>query len=268
MKCRVAQLVLCAHKKLSVMFDEGYYLNQILEYNSQYDNSLKKDVLSILETFPNNADDMTKLLLEYNEEITDAKQLKSFKLKLRALLEEIDFKRTREQLELSVTVGSGQAQRALRTVSKDKTYHLSPLLRCSIPRYSLSKFIQTVSGCDFLTPYNFRNKPTCRFCNNNSADWTHLFFNCENYKPGILDKIKNADLHPKTIAKITELTNNNDQKSLTDLLFCADGTDKFKSDISILCPIVAKTCVKIHQDWASQPKKNVLDEEKSGGILQ
>ena len=260
MQCRVSQLILCAHKKLNVIFEPDYYLNHILQHNSRHDNSLGNDVQNILQNFPTSEDDRLELQLKYDQEIIDEKSLKGFKLNVRALLEKIDFMNTKKKLELSATQGSGQAKRALRTVSRDKTYHLSPLLRANIPRYSLAKFIQSVAGCDFLTPHNFRKKPKCRFCNNTTADWPHLFFKCEKYRSQILSKFRITELHPQTRTKIENLVNLGDHDGLTDLLFCADGSHIFQSDISILCPIVAKTCVKIQQDWARQIEKDVLAE--------
>ena len=95
-------------------------------------------------------------------------------------------------------------------------------------------------------------KPQCRFCHNTTADWTHLFFNCENYKTQILSKFRIADLHPCTRERLEKLVTLGKKKEITDLLFCADESPCFMTDLSILCPIVAKTCVKIERDWAIQ----------------
>ena len=154
-------------------------------------------------------------------------------------------------LEDSALRGTGQAMEALQTVSQDSAYHLSPLLRCNIPRYSMSKFVQALSGCDFLTPHDHNKKPKCRFCDHNSVDWTHLFFKCKKYKTQILSKFKITDLHPLTQTKILELVQKHDQGGLTDLLFCVHDYPTF-NDIKILCSIVAKTCTRIEGDWALQ----------------
>ena len=116
----------------------------------------------------------------------------------------------------------------------------------------MSKYIQALSGCDFLTPHSHNNKPKCRFCDHDSVDWTHLLFKCEKYNPQILSKFKITNLHPVTQKKIEELVQSNDQGGLTDLLFCANDSPTFMNDIRILCPIVAKTCSNIERDWALQ----------------
>ena len=48
-----------------------------------------------------------------------------------------------------------------------------------MPRYVLPVYACALSGCDFLTPHNFRNKPTCKFCDAAGIDWDHLLFACE-----------------------------------------------------------------------------------------
>ena len=165
-------------------------------------------------------------------------------------MEEIDFKITKSALEDSARRGTGQASKVLQTISQDSAYHLSPLLRCNIPRFCMSKFIQALSGCDFLTPHDHSKKPRCRFCDHAATDWTHLFFKCNNYKTQILSKFKITNLHPQTRAKIEELVQSDNSAGLTDLLFCASESPKYMSDIRILCPIVAKTCINIERDWA------------------
>ena len=95
MRCRIAQLVLGAHKKLEVIFDEDYYLNKILNYNAAFENGLKNDVQIILDSFANSDVDTHRLKTGYGVEIFHPKDLKGFKKDLRGLLEEIDFKNTK-----------------------------------------------------------------------------------------------------------------------------------------------------------------------------
>jgi len=40
-------------------------------------------------------------------------------------------------------------------------------------------FLQTLCGCDCLTPFNHSNKPKCKFCGKENIDWPHLLFECE-----------------------------------------------------------------------------------------
>ena len=252
MRCRISQLILCAHKKLGVIFDDQYYLNKILNYNGNFQNSLANDVQTILNSFCTSEDDTFKLKIGYEEEILDSKDLNGFKKKIRSLLEEFDFKNTIDSLKDSTFRGTGQPRKVLQTVSNDCAYHLSPLLRCNIPRYAMSKFVQAISGCNFLTPFDHSKKPKCRFCDHATADWTHLLFKCKKYHSQILTKLETDKLHPLTQQKIQELVRSDNHHELTDLLFCADNSPKFMSDLKILCPIVAKTCIKVERDWAHQ----------------
>ena len=119
-------------------------------------------------------------------------RLPKFQKKMRWIVEGVDLKRTKQALKVSRDNGSGQSNRVFKMVKTDAEYHLSPLLQLpEVPRFALAKFIQTVAGCDFLTPHNFSNKPKCRFCDDSTADWCHLLLKCPNYDSGIIDKMKN-----------------------------------------------------------------------------
>ena len=52
-------------------------------------------------------------------------------------------------------------------------------LQVHVPRFMAPIYLQAISGCDFLTPHNFRQRVKCRFCDCQHTSWSHLLFECD-----------------------------------------------------------------------------------------
>ena len=99
-------------------------------------------------------------------------------------MEDSDLLNCMEKIKHSTENGSGQAQHVCRYTNM-KSPAVCPLVMF-MPRRRRFRtlFLNALSGCDFITPYNFQNKPECVFCKQKKVGWKHLLFDCRKRSRG------------------------------------------------------------------------------------
>ena len=185
-----------------------------------------------------------------------------------------DYRQCLECLTESVQGGSGQAGRTHAYLKGEQRPRLCPLLLLKpAHRSERTLLLRTISGCDFLTPHDFRKPPKCKFCSGNRADWKHLFFLCPKcdgagFIVKIREKLKCAfpDGFENAVAKnCLRLLNRLDrQKSfdeLTNYVFgvcCTDTKDKivplrYQKVLSAILEVTAAQMASVHGAWFTDP---------------
>ena len=252
MRCRIAQLKISAFKKLE-LFDTEYYLRKLVHYECQRKHSFWNDVNKILNSF-STVESENREIAELVAQGCDGRyQFETFKYKLRENLEALDLKMTKLELEKSCNSGTKQPTNVIKLVSKVNVYDLCPILKYArVQRFALSKYIQTIAGCDFLTPHNYTKKPTCRFCRCSAANWKHLLFECDNYQSGIWNSFNIDELHTKTAERIQSSIDESKLNDVLDVLLLLDSSVHYLRDLQIICAAMSKVIVKVERDWASR----------------
>ena len=198
-----------------------------------------------------------------------------FNAMTKALLEGGDFRRCLEHLARSADNargGSGQAGRTYAYLAGEIRPRLCPLLVFN-PTYRSQRtlLIRSLSGCDFLTPHDFRKTPKCKLCDGNRADWKHLFFLCPKrdgtaFIEEIREKLKCSfpDGFENAVAKncLRLLDHLDHQKSfdeLTNYVFgvcCTDTKDKivplrYQKVLSAVLEVTAAQVAGVYSAWFS-----------------
>jgi hypothetical protein len=269
-RTRVAQLKLCFYNKLKT-FDDSLYLKVLMResFKAGRCSGLGSDIRSIhkeFSKFPIFVQTIGKHL-DVNTVESDTNR---FNATAKALLEGCDYRQCLECLAESVRGGSGQAGRTHAYLKGEQRPRLCPLLSLKpAHRSERTLLLRAISGCDFLTPHDFRKPPKCKFCSENRADWKHLFFLCPKcdgagFIVKIREKLKCAfpDGFENAVAKnCLRLLNRLDrQKSfheLTNYVFgvcCTDTKDKivplrYQKVLSAILEVTAAQVASVHSAW-------------------
>ena len=210
------------------------------------------DVQKILQEFsgdPIETEDLNNLVQDFPIE-TDT-DFETFKCLNRDLLERIDHRLTMDELRRSCTSGTKQPANILKLVGNSKMYHLNAVLVHSrVPRYSLSRYMQVLAGCDFITPYRHDKRPKCRFCKKCVATWKHILFECSKRDWKIQSRINFSNLHTVTEKKLKRSFEQKNVNDLLDLVLQIDTKHHYKQDLSEISSMISTLITEIERDWA------------------
>ena len=175
MRCRVAQLKLCFYNKLK-FFGSDLYLTKILHasFAGKHKNGFNADIVRVHKDWRSHPVFVDKIDRYLDLQIYE--EHKDYKKACRSSLEECDLNSCLEKIRSS---NSGQGFRVYGYCSNNTRVKICPLLTIA-PRRRRQRtlFINALSGCDFITPTNYRRKPKCKFCDTEECDWEHLLFRC------------------------------------------------------------------------------------------
>ena len=268
MRCRFATLKTnFAHKILSMSND--HLVKTIFKTNWNSSAGLGADLRSISRDWFTDAK-----LMNLCENVRDGSNCEdphtTFKNTTKREFERRDFERCREELQASAN-RSGQARRILTAIARQHCYMLIPqLLTVQVPRYQMVIYTNVLSGCDFVTPFLFSKKPTCKFCGSANTTWEHLLFHCPDRKSGhhvltkFVDSLKiysnRADdrlkeLFGKAVRICATLWS---RKDFGELFLFMMGVTLYKYDLdrinfAIMKPLVSTMSALVHSieyDWS------------------
>jgi hypothetical protein len=241
MRSRIAQLKVCFYNKLKTF--NNLYLTSILRNPQAPLHGLREDIQKIYiewSPIPHFAP-----LANYESLNTVMDDTKKFNAAAKAAFEKCDMYRCLESLHKSAdsaSGGSGQAAKALDCTAP----RVSPAL-CSILRISTSRrrdstlLMNTLSGCDFVTPFSHKNKPICRMCRSARASWCHLLLECpkrRSQNDKILADIKNnlekVITNPETEPS-SKSTGRNSLSLLENLIAAGDNANLARFLFGICC---------------------------------
>ena len=259
MRCRIAQLKIAAFRKLE-LFDDDFYLKKLVYFECDRDSGLNHDVKTIARHFSDDLEESKELEdLIQTFPIDGDSDFETFKSLNRELLERIDHRIAIDKLKKSCTSGTNQPANVLKLLGRSKIYHLCPILEHSrVSRCSLSKYLQVLAGCDFITPFRYDQKPKCRFCRDSEASWKHILFECRKCEWKLESRIEYSKLHVCTANKLKTSFRNGKVNDLLDLVLMLDTDFHYKEDLKILSSVIAKLISEIESAWAQ--KEDVEDE--------
>ena len=103
----------------------------------------------------------------------------NFQILSEKALHKLDFCRCKTAIMESAS-RLGQGSRISNAIADREGHSLLFNLQVDIPRYMYPLYLQVITGCDFLTPFDHTKKPDCPFCKEKSIGWEHLMFRCSN----------------------------------------------------------------------------------------
>ena len=185
MKSRIAQIKLCFFNKLKT-FGSDLYINKIM--SSSMDRAcsigLRRDVELIYKAW-SNYPSFVRVMGPYSTFDNCEIDQKLFNQLCRGVMEEVDMSACLSNIEKSALYGSGQALHVHRYCNKILPSVCPLLMFEPRTRRVRTLFLNALSGCDFLTPFNYKKKPKCILCEKCPASWKHLLFECEGRVNGL-----------------------------------------------------------------------------------
>ena len=163
---------------------------------------------------------------------------------------------------------SGQTKRVLSVLTCRTAHILLPHLKVQIPRYMVNSYLQTLCGCDCVTPYNFADKPKCVFCGENQIDWPHILFECtecDGNRSKLIDILKKKctkkHRNPKDDERLGTLSEKLDSlwhsKDFKQLFYLMMGINlhhfnlEYMSVISVVVSTITPFLYRVQRDWDS-----------------
>ena len=141
-------------------------------------------------------------------------------------------------------------------------------MKVMIPRFMNDSFLQTLCGCDFLTPFDHSVKPKCKFCGTENVDWSHILFVCTKRDNGFkivqtfltkCDTLLSSKVDPETKERIRtlsdELRNLWKSKDFSKLfyLMMAVNLHEFNLEyiplVNLLVSTMAPIIYSVQRDW-------------------
>ena len=247
-----------AHKIFTVHSD--LYLKVIATANWNGDIGLGADVRALLDHYNNpDLNELCAKLVALDPDLESP----IFKNELHKIIDKVDFETRKRALSDSAARNS-QASRLYHLFVDSRRGGMPFQLQVHVPRFTAPLYLQVISGCDFLTPLNFQQKITCKFCNRqNTGTWNHLLFECDrkialsNFEK-IIESLNSTDFieeSPKLIGvskralhTASRLWNTKNFSELT-LFVLAVNLSKLKLNykhiarnlVSVVCPILYET---------------------------
>ena len=176
-RARYASLKLPQANKI-LLNKDVFYVKYIVKQNWDSTEGFGADIRAVFGEWE--ADDEFKLLCsDLPNGLAANESQKSFQKFMKNTMERLDFEHCKAALSDSAIRGSGQARLVDAATQRQLTHAMIPQLKVEIPRHQMVLFINTISGCDFITPNNHAKKPKCKFCGARKVYWPHILFECE-----------------------------------------------------------------------------------------
>jgi len=273
MSTRVNQCKLNFYNKVK-LFDEEFYVRRVLTeqfHGSPIPHSFSSEIKDLFTEY--GTEDSYQTWLSELETLDTSIPKNQMKARSKRVLYPVDFARLYNTITISALQSSGQA-RLTHTATQFMNCHLGVLQVLKNPLWIPSErtlFVQTFMGCDFVTPFNHKKKPACKFCDNKKTDWPHLLFNCpnatpeENVVPCALAALDRGDEKDARIYNIIQNSQNNDETFLILMGILTNQDDfsdhiKLKNSIHKITQITAQFIAKIESRWV-QPIIVPLQED-------
>ncbi len=182
MSTRVNQSKLNFFNKIK-LFDADFYVRRALTEQfrgTPIEHSFSSEIRGIFGEY--SAEDSYQTWLAELETLEARIPQNFIKNRSKRVLHAVDFQRLHNRVANSALQSSGQA-RLVHTATLFMNCHLGVLQVLKNPLWTPSErtlFLQTFTGCDFVTPFNHKKKPACKFCPCKKADWPHLLLKCPN----------------------------------------------------------------------------------------
>ena len=261
MRSRVAQLKLSFFNKLKT-FDTLYLSGLIRQQNKIL--GLRTDIQKIFSEwrgcpqFSTLASHDSLNTVEYN--------ISKFNSVVKSTFETCDTHVCLEKLRQSAhraSGGTGQAAKVLDFTFSSVRPRLSAILRATLAnRREATLLRNTISGCDFLTPFNHSNKPDCRLCRGKNAEWCHLLCECPkrlsqkvtmttNIEASLNELIRTTDsevtkrVSHNSLALMKKLLDSGDNKNLTRYFFGICCSDRNQNQSFLLHIPVLEVVLKV-----------------------
>ncbi len=129
--------------------------------------------------------------------------------------------------------------------------------------------VRAITGCDFITPHNFKKLPNCKFCNEIGVGWKHLLFicpkrDCDAFITDIRAKLESFDdasfagaVASNSLRLLDKLCTRKAFDGLINFAFgicCTDTKDeivplKFQKVLCAVMEVTSKHVADIHGKW-------------------
>jgi hypothetical protein len=274
MSARANQLKLNFFNKIK-QFPEDFYVRRALveQFNGEaIDYSFSSGIRGIFAHYTGH-DSYDTWLSEY-ETLEASLTKKMFKSLVIKVCDTVDFEHCHQEAGNSALRSTGQA-RLIHTGTQFLNCHNSVLQVFSNPLWTPSErtgFLQTFLGCDFLTPFNHRIKPACKFCWLEGATWPHLLLSCPCAlvagQPAIIREVLNfLEGENAALGSIFRDTNDHDNLFLL-LMGILQSEDhfgfaiKWKRSLYQVTKITAQYIQRIHSEWT-----DINDSDSDSGSV-
>ena len=242
-----------ANKVLNM--NNGFYVKEISLANWTHSSGIGADLRAILKEWDNK--EVLEICEPISEQVSCAQALLNDPLDL--TMSKVDFEYCRNELKKSLN-STGQTSNILRAIEGREAHSLIPHLQVYTRRSQLTLFSNVLSGCDFLTPFNYSKKPKCKFCDCEKADWIHLLFACKqfennNFMANYLKDIKSGIAENRYTKLLETLESFWELKKHSDLFQLILATDLEKHELNffdVICVLVRATSKRlqaVEQDW-------------------
>ena len=109
--------------------------------------------------------------------------LEAFRRHFLPILQVEAYKKDVKQMNTSIQESTGQPWVVSHILKSEEItgFHQPKLLdlECLTDKHARNTFLQTISGCDFFTPHDYREKKLCPWCNQRKLDTLHVLTGCE-----------------------------------------------------------------------------------------
>ena len=261
MSCRVHQLKLHFCNKIKLL-PQDLYVRRIFEYFWTTGSAVGlvgelRDILGLYRLDP----ELGPALRQFH--LMDHAHLKIQLKKITThAFQRIDFRMARRAVIQSAALSTGQAE-GIRRVTFTVDRHRGVLSQLANPLLSAPErtiYHQVLIGCDFLTPFSYRNKPKCLFCGAKGITMKHLVLECprvSNLGDGtgtlILERILTTTSCPPQIQSILATYSAAEMKD--NLFWCVMGVwdlpllKKFRNYNYLMTKITANRLLELKRSW-------------------